>query len=402
MRNPTSSSRQSPSVPLRDPGLPVTTSALPDPLSWLIVAVLLIFTARRLVFTAAACRGARDRPREFTPSLLVAVAACDEEAALPRLLESLERLDYPPDRLHFVLVNDASQDGTASLMTSWVSRHCRAAYLEHAVRQGKAQALNHALASAPETELVAVYDADLRPRPDSLRILTSAFADRRVGAVAGYRQPGNAGSNAVTSYGALESFVHQLVTQSGKERLNLNPTTLGGNCVYRRTAVAAVGGFPPGSFSEDVEISLALVGARWRTRFLPGAVATCVLTASLPRFWNQRARWTRGIFRSARKASRLESVLVSAGYADRLVFLAAVGLAAVGRTGWFWPALYLAAPAAAALTALIRARVGSRLAARILLWSIPMFAVDIAATVNATVNALLRHRLEWRTGSSQA
>jgi cellulose synthase/poly-beta-1,6-N-acetylglucosamine synthase-like glycosyltransferase len=384
---------------MRNTSLMVAGFSLLDLTQWLVAFFVILFFLRRLILVAAASMPRRKTGGGILPSVVVVAALRNEEGNLSGLLDSLSRLDYPPDKLRFVFVNDASEDSTGSILLSWAAGPRNAVYLQSAAQQGKARALNRALEAAPEAELIAVYDADLRPQPGSLAMLAAAFHDPRVGAVTGYRCPVNPASTPVTVYGALESFVHQLVTQAGKERLNLNPTTLGGNCVYRRSALMPLGGFPPGAFSEDIEVSLALVGAGWRTRFLPEAVATYTLTASLPRFWNQRARWTRGIYASAKRASRLESLLVSAGYADRLIFLAAVGLAAARHTGWLWPALYLFAPAIAVVTALVRARAGAALVARMALWVFPMFVVDVAATAMATLQTMLRRPLIWKTGA---
>ena len=54
--------------------------------------------------------------------------------------------------------------------------------------------MNAAMKLGPATELLAVYDADQRPRPRFLRHLTQAFGDARVAAAAGYRLPLNAKS----------------------------------------------------------------------------------------------------------------------------------------------------------------------------------------------------------------
>ena len=373
-----------------------------EALAWAVIGLLSIFTLRRLVLIVAAGLPARTTAVGFLPSVAVAVAARNEEADLPGLLAALARLKYPGDALHFVLIDDGSRDATGSILREWAARRPQTQIVELSQSVGKSAALNLALAAAPETQVVAVYDADLRPHPDSLTRLAACFRDPRVGAATGYRRPSNVGQNPMTAYGALESVVHQMVTEAGKERLGLNPTTLGGNCLYRRSALAGVGGFPPDSFSEDIEVSLALVAAGWRTHFCRDAVAQTALVDSLGRYWNQRARWTRALYRSTRWASGLESWLVSAGYSDRIVFLAALALAAAGRLAPAWLALYLMAPAAAVATALWRSDLGAAAALRTLIWAAPMFAVDIAATVAASANAVLGRRLAWRTGCGQA
>jgi cellulose synthase/poly-beta-1,6-N-acetylglucosamine synthase-like glycosyltransferase len=350
----------------------------------------------------AAALPLRSRTAVFEPSVAVIVAAKNEEACLPQLLAALHEIEYSPEKTCYVVVNDGSRDATGKILESWAASHPNARYVESADSVGKAQALNLALRAAPATELVAVYDADQTPRAGSLRILTATFLDPRVAAATGYRRPCNAGGSPVAAYAALEAFVQQLITLAGKDRLGLNPTTMGSDCAYRRAALHEIGGFRAGALNEDIEISLALVEAGWRTRFCPEAVAESPMVESFGRYWNQRSRWTRGIYRSSARARGLESWLVSAGYLDRLVFLAALALAAAGLLGYAWPALYLSAPAAAVGCALWRAGLGMKVAAYVLFWAPPMFAVDVAVTVAATVSALLGRRQKWLTGDPRA
>jgi len=371
-----------------------------EALSWLVIGLLCVFTLRRFVMIVAAALPARGCEPGPETSVAVIASVRNEEDNLPGLLEALDKLEYPREKIHFMLVDDCSVDATTRSLKSWVSGRPNAGYLVLTESVGKAEALGHALNASPESELVAVYDADLRPRPNSLRILASAFGDERVGAVAGFRRPSNTAASPVAAYGALESLVHQLITQAGKETLGANPTTMGGNCVYRRSALQQVGGFPARALSEDIEISLALVAAGWRTRFCRDAVADGSAVESLRRYWNQRCRWTRGLYRSRIRASRLESWLVSAGYVDRLVFLAALVLAANEQISFLWPALFCAAPVASVASALYRAGLGPGLTTRVLISSPLMFTVDVAITVVATVNALLGRRQQWHTGGA--
>jgi peptidoglycan-N-acetylglucosamine deacetylase len=371
-------------------------------LIWLLLVLLLAFTFRRFIMIVAAALPSRPSKQGAEPSVVVILAAKNEEVSLPNLLGALDKIEYSPQKVCFVLVDDGSRDATGRLLEAWAAARTNARYARSEESVGKAQALNLALRNAPETELVAVYDADLAPCADSLRILADAFGDPSVAAAAGYRRPSNAGRSPAAAYGALEYIVHQLVTQAGKQRLALNPTTLGGNCVYRRGAVRDLGGFPAGAFSEDIEVSLALVKAGWRTQFCPDAVADSPAVESLGRFWNQRSRWTRGLYRSSTRASGLESWLVSAGYLDRLVFLATLILAAAGHIAPVWPAVYLSAPAAAVALALWRANLGKGVTAYVLFWVGPMFAVDMAVSVAATVTALLGRPQTWSTGRARA
>lgn len=367
-------------------------------LALLLAGLLLLFSTRRYVFIISSLLPGPDPAGGFTPGVSVLVSARNEEKHLPGLLASFDRLDYPREKLHFVLVDDGSGDATARLLKQWAEGRPNASVLRLEQPEGKASALNHALQAAPPSELVAVYDADVHPHPDSLRRLAAVFADPAVGAASGYRRPANWRASVVAAYAALESWVHQHVTQAAKERLGINPTTLGAHCLYRRSALEQLGGFPAGSLSEDIEISLALVGRGWKTRFVRSAAADSFVAESLSRFWNQRARWTRGLYGSARHARGLEGWAVVAGYLDRIVFLASCAAAWGGWLSPVWLLVYLSAPLAAILMGLSRARTGWRGALYSLASAGLMFLVDLAATCASTAGALLRRRVEWRTG----
>ncbi|MCP5115368.1 MAG: glycosyltransferase family 2 protein, partial [bacterium] len=183
-------------------------------------------------------------------------------------------------------------------------------------------------------------------------------------------------------------------------RLGLNPTTLGGNCVYRLKALTQVGGFPPGAFSEDIEVSLAISAKGWKTRFVEGAVADADTATSLSRYWNQHLRWARGLYRSTRLVRGLEGVAVTLGYADRIVFLAITILALLGKVSVFWPLLYVAVPLLAIMVAIARARAGWWMGLRVVA-SLPMFFVDLVGALVATLGGAVGLPLPWITGGEK-
>lgn len=371
-----------------------------DVFAWLVIGLLSVFTLRRLLVLIAAVLPRRKFESGSVLSVAVIVSVYNEAKNLPGLLDSLDALEYPQERISFTLVDDGSSDSTPDIVRNWANSRSNARYLVINQNIGKPAALNQALGATPDSELIAIYDADLRPHPKSLGILTGAFNDGKVAAAGGFRQPDFGDSGLVAAYTTLEYLVHQLVTQAGKDRLGLNPTTLGGNCVYRRSALSQVGGFPSGAFSEDIEVSLALVKAGWRIRFCVDAVAHNRVVHSLRRYWNQRCRWTQGLYHSRKHASGLEGLLLSFGYLDRLTLLAALVLAAGHHISWLWPAIYFLGPAFTIAAALFRANLSRMLSARIILSIPPMLPIDIAVTIAGTINTLLGRRQSWDTDGS--
>jgi cellulose synthase/poly-beta-1,6-N-acetylglucosamine synthase-like glycosyltransferase len=319
-----------------------------------LLSVLAVFAARRVIFLLTLLRPLPPLPAvEAWPEVLLLVPARDEVGSLPGLLTALAALEYP--RLRVLLIDDGSADGTGALLAAAAAGRPAWRVFSLPRNLGKPAALNVALAAEAFGEVVYIFDADHRPRPDCLRRAVRAFADPRVAGVSGRTVPRNALDSPVAFYAAVEALVHQLVTMRGKEVLGLAPALLGSNNGYRRSALAAVGGFRPGAFLEDSDLTLSLLLAGWITRFVPDAVATLEVPFTVRGFVRQHLRWGRGfndvarahlprLLRETRLPAglRLELALFAAGYLDRLALLGMLGVLVAGAALEAGPAQTLA------------------------------------------------------------
>lgn len=423
-----------------------------------IAAALLLFNARRLLFLAVAALdlGGRGRLRpgraapasgrmiirpDALPGLLVLAPMRNELGSLEGLAASLLALDYPTDRLTIGLIDDASTDGSAAAMEHLAARHRRLQVLHNPRRLGKADSLNAGLQRWLDGEIVAVYDADTRPQPESLRQIAAAFADDNVAAAGGLIRPANGLASLTASYGALERLVHQQVTLRAKDRLDLAPAILGSNCAYRRTSLEAAGGFPSGALLEDSHLTVDLARRGWRTRFLPEAAAADRVPETLGGYWRQHVRWSRGFAdvaarqlpgqrtaRPARRApgpatpvateprtpgvspvrrwfQRTELALFSLGYLDRLALLASIGLLALRRLAGAGSratellaallAANVALPYVQAILALLAERAPAAWWTRLPVLPF-FFAVDAAAAAWSTAMSASRRPAVWQ------
>ena len=369
-------------------------------------ALVLIYSLRRLLFLRASYRAPARPVREDDrlPSLAILVPCRNEARSVERLLAALEHASYPADRLAIVVVDDGSDDGTGELLDRWAAAGAGRAAIHASDRGGKVKALEAGMAAVPDSELIAVCDADQRPRPDCWRRLVPYFGDQRVGAIAGFLTPANHDASVVSRYAAVEAWVHQLVTSEGKDRLGLNPPTLGGGSVYRRTALEDVGGFVAGVSGEDVTTSVALTEAGWTTRFVRDAVVENDVVAGWRNYWHQHVRWARGSLDTtgehrrhspAPMTRRLESWVVSSGYLDRLAFLGTLLLP--GRRARPLSAVYAVVAGLEVCIALSRGGVRPAAAPRYLASLFVMFPVDVAATAMAVLAHVRRRPLTWQS-----
>jgi len=368
----------------------VTLLALP------IATLLACFALRRVMLLLAAAaprRPIRDRHGEPPPVTLI-VPACNEAAGIDETLSAIAALDYPLDRLAVVLVDDASDDDTVAHLDRWANGRPYAHVLRRAHRDGKPRAVEAAMAITPSSAVLAMCDADIRMRPDYLRRVVAAFADPTVGGAVGYLAPANALATPTASYAAVESWLHQLVTSAGKDRLDLNPPTLGGAPVFRRAALDAIGGLGPAATGDDVRATVALTRAGWRTRFVEDAVADNTVAEKRGAYWHQHARWARDLYATVGAqrtmtaavplARRVEAWMLSLGYVDRVVLLAAILLAASAQLPFWVPCAYLAIATLEVIWAIRRAGAGRHMGL-LLVRTVTLFPIDVASTVVATL-----------------
>ena len=362
-------------------------------------ALLLPFLLRRLLLLGASLLPRGETPLARYRTVTVLVAARNEAGTLPRLLSALERLDYPASLLHVVLISDGSDDDTEALMRAWDGGAASREMLALPQSRGKGAALAAGLARAPQTDVVVVFDADCEPAPDALPRLVGALDDASVGGVAAFPRPSNAHAGVVARYAALERYVHHVVALAGRDRLGLDPPLVGVAFAVRRRALDDVGGFPTDRLAEDTALSLALVHAGWRLRWLGEAQVREDVVETRARFRVQRQRWSRGLLESASQARSLEERMAAMGYLDRIVLLVAILLVPFGVAAPWWPIAYLSVPALAALRALHRAGDGP---VHAFAWAaLLMFALDVYESVRSLVGHLTRARVAWgeRDGS---
>lgn len=379
--------------------------------SWLVASILLFFTARRWLFVLFALVPHRPVLLDHgsgPPLVLLLVPVRNEADSLPGLTQALAHLAYPAEKLTVVFVDDGSTDGSGDMLQRVTAGRRRWQVLSLPKNVGKAAALNAALARFPQGDIVAIYDADERPRPETLSRLVAPFANPKVGGVSGRRAVSNALASPAASYTSFEGLVHQQISMRAKDRLALGPALLGSNCAYRRLALAQAGNFRPGALLEDTELTLTLARGGWQLRFTPQAVSFHRAPESVTGYWKQHTRWARGFNEAARRQVnllwrnqtlslpvRLELLAFSLGYLDRLALLAGLVLAAAGsRLAGAAVAISLVTPLLQIAAAL---KIDGQPAAmwRRLGWLPLFFVVDMAMAVAGLWHTMRRSPRIW-------
>lgn len=167
---------------------------------------------------------ARVRPRPTVtqhapslPTVTVVVAVRNERAHVARRVENILRQQYPPDRLDILVVCNGSGDGSEEIAGELARVDRRVRVLVSPREDGKAGALNMAVAAA-RGEVIVFADARQTFAPDAVAELVKPFEDPNVGAVTG-RLVVNRGDlssvEGVRLYWGLEMKLRQAESRTG-------------------------------------------------------------------------------------------------------------------------------------------------------------------------------------------
>jgi cellulose synthase/poly-beta-1,6-N-acetylglucosamine synthase-like glycosyltransferase len=387
-------------------------------------AIFLAFFARHLAFALAAIRsGPADLRAALSdigdlPTVTVLVACKNEEVVVGSMVDSLFRLDYPVDRLQFVVVDDGSDDRTGSLLDQLAKTHDRLVVVHRPVGSGggKSGALNDGFAKSGG-EVIVVFDADHQPTPACVRQLIRHFVDPDVAAVQGRCEIRNPDDSPLAHLVALDYMAGYLVNEYGRQLLFQLPAYGGANCAVRATDLRRVGGWNTDSVTEDTDLTLRLVLAGRKVRYDVTAVDREEAVVSVDRFWRQRYRWARGhqqVWRDYRSAVVRSQHLSVSAKVETLMFLlvfhlpalAAVGLGLLGLTVFgvvhppdpasvhvLWTLLFLG-PLLELGGGLLVAGAQRRNALMLVLF-VPIFLLSMALCTKAWVDGVLGRPYQW-------
>jgi cellulose synthase/poly-beta-1,6-N-acetylglucosamine synthase-like glycosyltransferase len=139
------------------------------------------------------------------PTVTVLIPAHNEELVIGGCLDAMRDLDYPPDSLSIVVINDRSTDRTGEIAQARAATDSRLrVYTRSAqAKPGKPAAIGEVIRHI-DSEVVVFFDADYLPTPPLLKLLMAPFVDPEVGATMGRVVPYNTNANLLTRLIDLE------------------------------------------------------------------------------------------------------------------------------------------------------------------------------------------------------
>ncbi|WP_242341052.1 glycosyl hydrolase family 8 [Anaeromyxobacter sp. SG66] len=243
--------------------------------------------------------GVSRRRREAPAALAPGENAPSVDVFVPIYSESLEILDKTLaacmamrySRMTVHVCDDSHRESVARLAAEHGAR-----YIAGPKRHAKAGNLNNAL-SLTAGELVVVFDTDHVPSAAFLERTVPHFRDARMGVVQTPHHFYNpdvfqrAFGTGPAVPNEADLFNHAI--QAGRDRWG-GAFFVGSGAVFRRAAIASVGGFNLLSITEDIHTSQKLHARGWRSAFVDEDLAVGLSAENVQSYLVQRRRWMLG------------------------------------------------------------------------------------------------------------
>jgi cellulose synthase/poly-beta-1,6-N-acetylglucosamine synthase-like glycosyltransferase len=242
--------------------------------------------------TSAAPTAVADRD---LPLYTILVPLYHEGTILPSLIERLQKLDYPTDRLEVLLLVELEDDETQrALANARPPAHMHPIVMPAGQPRTKPRALNVGLHHA-HGEHIVIYDAEDHPEPDQLRKAVAAFRafSERVVCVQARLNFYNRYQSLLARLFAVDYAVWYDQMLQGLTR-SAAFVPLGGTSNHFRVAVLhQLGGWDPFNVTEDCDLGARLGRAGLRVEMLDSITWEEAVTTMRP--WiRQRSRWIKG------------------------------------------------------------------------------------------------------------
>jgi cellulose synthase/poly-beta-1,6-N-acetylglucosamine synthase-like glycosyltransferase len=288
-------------------GLPIQIAFLASvALIWLMILYQVFMTAAGFIHRIRSARLTDDLLEKGgpLPPVSILIPARNEEVVIESTVAALQALEYPGGPLEIVIVDDGSTDRTGEIVEGIAAKDPRVRLLRLPVQdqgRGKSHALNTAFRTV-RNEIVAVYDADNRPEPNSLEILVRRLlVSDRIGAVLGQFRTINRSRNLLTAFINLETLAFQGIVQAGRCAFFKVGILPGTNFVIRKKVLEEAEGWDEKAITEDTELSIRIYELGWTIDFAPEAVSWEEEPERFRVWLRQRTRWVRGNFYVLRK-----------------------------------------------------------------------------------------------------
>ena len=228
------------------------------------------------------------------PAVTIIIAAYNEESCIKARVENLLTLDYPHEKLTFLIGSDGSSDKTAEILSQFNIDNLQVYIFD--LNRGKMSVLND-LVDKAQDDFIIFSDANTHFQTDTVQQLTRHFNNKNIGGVCGelHLVDGDSGDNKDNVYWRYEQ-----VLKFHESRLNALQGANGAIYAIRKSLFIPL---PSNTIVDDFQIAMNVAKQGFRLVYDPEAVAIEEIAPNLAEEEGRRVRIGLGNYQAFFKMS---------------------------------------------------------------------------------------------------
>jgi len=267
------------------------------------------------------------------PTVAIVVPCFNEAKTLGATVQSLLALDYPPEKLEIIIVDDGSTDNTLAVAQTF--ENDGRVRIMHKENGGKHTAMNLALNNT-HAEFIGCLDADSTVTPGALRKIVAVFEHSKVAAVTPgifIKKPETLLQHMQEAEYRLGIFVRFTLASLGSAYITPGPFS-----ILRTAVVRETGGWRHGHSTEDLEMALRIQNTGYMIGNAPGAIVHTGTPRTIPTLFRQRVRWSYGFLRNG---ADYKHMFANRRYGNLGLIILPTALVSIGIAVYFFVHLWL-------------------------------------------------------------
>ena len=243
-----------------------------------------------------------ERVPNYEPSVTFVIPAYNEERWIIDKVQNSVQLDYPSDKINFLVVSDGSNDRTKELVDHYEAPPgIQLRHFHESARRGKITAVERIMPFI-DTTITIFTDANTMLNKSAVKNMVQHFADSNIGVVAGEKrisseEVGAAAEVGEGFYWKYESFLKNMDYQF------YSVIGAAGELFAIRTELFEP--IPKDSIIEDFYMTMNIASKGYRIAYAPDAYAMEGGSASVKEELKRKIRIAAGGFQSVYRLARL-------------------------------------------------------------------------------------------------
>lgn len=238
------------------------------------------------------------------PMVIIQLPVYNEKYVVERLLNCIEEINYPLDKLQVQLLDDSNDDSleiASKKVPKMQSKGYPIEHIKRTERNGyKAGALKEGLITA-KGEFIAIFDADFLPHKNFLLDTLPYFINEKVGLVQTAWKYTNEKYSLLTFLQSFGLNAHFTIEQTARNIANHFINFNGTAGIWRKQCILDAGNWQSDTLTEDLDLSYRAQLKKWKFVYAGNIECLSELPVTITALKNQQFRWSKGAAQCAKK-----------------------------------------------------------------------------------------------------